>query len=153
MLREQLPKDPMSSSSKVCNNYPLLAFSYLVRRFVLCPRFCLICYKYALSYSLSIHPLLTDSCRCSTDAAMKPSQHSSPSFATLRFASSNSSPSVSVLHSNTKSRQTLLPSTSLFNSLTSVQKKEPSKVTSYRKDSHSKYQRTSSKEVGSREIL
>ncbi|GAA5893568.1 uncharacterized protein JCM6883_003563 [Sporobolomyces salmoneus] len=40
----KLPKDPMRSS-KACNNYPLLAMSYLVRRFVLCPRFCLICYK------------------------------------------------------------------------------------------------------------
>ncbi|GJN90810.1 hypothetical protein Rhopal_003824-T1 [Rhodotorula paludigena] len=39
-----LPTDPMAST-KTASNFPLLAFSYLVRRFVMCPRFCLNCYK------------------------------------------------------------------------------------------------------------
>lgn len=42
----QLPPDPMTSK-KPTNNYPMLAFSYFLRRFVMCPRFCLICFKYA----------------------------------------------------------------------------------------------------------
>lgn len=39
-----LPKDPMSKAG-TSNNFPLLAFTYLIRRFVMCPRFCLNCYK------------------------------------------------------------------------------------------------------------
>lgn len=41
----QLPKDPMAKIGRKSSNYPLLAFSYLIRRFVMCPLFCLICFK------------------------------------------------------------------------------------------------------------
>lgn len=36
----------MEKNSKSANNYPLLAYTYLVRRFVMCPSFCLICFKF-----------------------------------------------------------------------------------------------------------
>lgn len=41
----QLPEDPMKGNTPAANNYPLLAYTYLIRRFVMCPRFCLICFK------------------------------------------------------------------------------------------------------------
>lgn len=49
----------MSKSSKATSNYPLLAFSYLLRRFVMCPRFCLICFKCVLSSLFSPSSPLT----------------------------------------------------------------------------------------------
>ncbi|GAA5978067.1 hypothetical protein JCM5350_007386 [Sporobolomyces pararoseus] len=60
----KLPKDPMRGV-KPCNNYPLLAMSYLVRRFVLCPRFCLICYKRCdAQISGALKPFVCDSSLC-----------------------------------------------------------------------------------------
>ncbi|GAA5925491.1 uncharacterized protein JCM15063_005038 [Sporobolomyces koalae] len=58
----KLPRDPMESS--VCNNYPLLAFAYLVRRFILCPRFCLICYKRCDQVIISLKPFVCESQLC-----------------------------------------------------------------------------------------
>ncbi|GAA5881505.1 hypothetical protein JCM1840_007127 [Sporobolomyces johnsonii] len=58
-----LPKDPMGHG-RVCNNYPLLAFSYLVRRFVMCPRFCLICFKRCDENITALKPFVCDSSLC-----------------------------------------------------------------------------------------
>ncbi|BGP24987.1 hypothetical protein JCM10295v2_003907 [Rhodotorula toruloides] len=58
-----LPKDPMSSSS-TSNNFPLLASSYLVRRFVMCPRFCLNCYKRCDEKITSLKPFVCDNPLC-----------------------------------------------------------------------------------------
>ncbi|GAA5923452.1 hypothetical protein JCM1841_003333 [Sporobolomyces salmonicolor] len=62
-VAKQLPKDPMGNG-KVCNNYPLLAFSYLVRRFVMCPRFCLICFKRCDETFTALKPFVCDSSLC-----------------------------------------------------------------------------------------
>ncbi|GAA6060017.1 hypothetical protein JCM10212_001175 [Sporobolomyces blumeae] len=59
----QLPSDPMAGS-KTCNNYPLLAFSYLLRRFILCPRFCLICYKRCDQTVSALKPFVCGSSLC-----------------------------------------------------------------------------------------
>ncbi|ORY89473.1 hypothetical protein BCR35DRAFT_300675, partial [Leucosporidium creatinivorum] len=59
-----LPKDPMSKSSKPTCNYPLLAFSYLLRRFVMCPRFCLICFKTVDQTITALKPFVCDSQLC-----------------------------------------------------------------------------------------
>lgn len=41
-----VPADPLVSKlASERDNYPLLAYTYLVRRFIMCPRFCLICFK------------------------------------------------------------------------------------------------------------
>ncbi|GAA6008198.1 hypothetical protein JCM11491_001926 [Sporobolomyces phaffii] len=58
-----LPKDPMRGT-KICNNYPLLAMAYLVRRFVICPRFCLICYKRCDAEISALKPFVCDSELC-----------------------------------------------------------------------------------------
>ncbi|BGP08426.1 hypothetical protein JCM10049v2_004273 [Rhodotorula toruloides] len=58
-----LPRDPMSSSS-TANNFPLLAFSYLVRRFIMCPRFCLNCYKRCDEKITSLKPFVCDNPLC-----------------------------------------------------------------------------------------
>ncbi|CEQ39453.1 SPOSA6832_00978, partial [Sporobolomyces salmonicolor] len=68
-VAKQLPKDPMGNG-KVCNNYPLLAFSYLVRRFVMCPRFCLICFK-CVDWLLLPHLVFARRCD-ETFTALKP---------------------------------------------------------------------------------
>ncbi|GAA5950707.1 hypothetical protein JCM21900_000486 [Sporobolomyces salmonicolor] len=62
-VAKQLPKDPIGNG-KVCNNYPLLAFSYLVRRFVMCPRFCLICFKRCDDTFTALKPFVCDSSLC-----------------------------------------------------------------------------------------
>ncbi|GAA5835600.1 hypothetical protein JCM3766R1_006458 [Sporobolomyces carnicolor] len=60
----ELPKDPMRGAL-VCNNYPLLAACYLIRRFVLCPRFCLICYKRCdARISGALKPFVCESSLC-----------------------------------------------------------------------------------------
>ena len=41
-LDVQLPDDPMRDPS-LRDNFPIIAFSYLLRRFCMCPRFCLVC--------------------------------------------------------------------------------------------------------------
>lgn len=59
----QLPKDPMASA-KTANNFPLLAFSYLVRRFVMCPRFCLNCFKRCDMEIKALKPYVCDNPLC-----------------------------------------------------------------------------------------
>ncbi|KAM0753059.1 hypothetical protein T439DRAFT_323673 [Meredithblackwellia eburnea MCA 4105] len=60
----RLPPDPMGKNSKSPNNYALLAYSYLVRRFVMCPRFCLICYKKITSGIVALKPFVCESPLC-----------------------------------------------------------------------------------------
>ena len=40
----QMPADPQATAA-TRDNFPLTAFAYLIRRFIMSPRFCLICYK------------------------------------------------------------------------------------------------------------
>ncbi|GAA5820502.1 hypothetical protein JCM11251_003020 [Rhodosporidiobolus azoricus] len=58
-----LPKDPMADA-KTANNFPLLAFAYLVRRFIMCPRFCLNCYKRADETITALKPFVCESPLC-----------------------------------------------------------------------------------------
>ncbi|KWU47088.1 hypothetical protein RHOSPDRAFT_14601, partial [Rhodotorula sp. JG-1b] len=58
-----LPKDPMASI-KTANNFPLLAFSYLIRRFVMCPRFCLNCFKRCDMTITALKPFVCDNPLC-----------------------------------------------------------------------------------------
>lgn len=39
-----MPVDPQANDA-TSNNFPFTAFTYLIRRFIMCPKFCLICYK------------------------------------------------------------------------------------------------------------
>ncbi|GAA6050354.1 hypothetical protein JCM3770_002978 [Rhodotorula araucariae] len=58
-----LPEDPMASIN-TAQNFPLLAFSFLVRRFVMCPRFCLNCYKRCDQTITALKPFVCDSPLC-----------------------------------------------------------------------------------------
>ncbi|BGP40452.1 hypothetical protein JCM10450v2_004434 [Rhodotorula kratochvilovae] len=58
-----LPKDPMASV-KTAQNFPLLAFSFLIRRFVMCPRFCLNCYKRCDQTITALKPFVCESPLC-----------------------------------------------------------------------------------------
>ncbi|GAA5983163.1 hypothetical protein JCM10908_000179 [Rhodotorula pacifica] len=58
-----LPKDPMAST-KTAGNFPLLAFSYLIRRFVMCPRFCLNCFKRCDMVITPLKPFVCDNPLC-----------------------------------------------------------------------------------------
>ncbi|GAA6000083.1 hypothetical protein JCM10207_006044 [Rhodosporidiobolus poonsookiae] len=60
---DTLPDDPMEDS-KTQNNFPLLAFSYLVRRFVMCPRFCLNCFKRCDETITALKPFVCDTPLC-----------------------------------------------------------------------------------------
>ncbi|KAI5478234.1 ubiquitin-conjugating enzyme E2 Q [Pseudohyphozyma bogoriensis] len=61
-----LPNDPMGkkASTTLANNYPLVAFSYLIRRFVMCPRHCLICLKKINTEIVALKPFVCDSQLC-----------------------------------------------------------------------------------------
>lgn len=52
------------SSLKTANNFPLLAFSYLIRRFVMCPRFCLNCFKRCDMTITALKPFVCDNPLC-----------------------------------------------------------------------------------------
>ncbi|BGP16562.1 hypothetical protein JCM10213_000526 [Rhodosporidiobolus nylandii] len=58
-----LPKDAMKDV-KTANNFPLLAFSYLVRRFIMCPRFCLNCYKRSDETLSALKPFVCETPLC-----------------------------------------------------------------------------------------
>ncbi|GAA5904071.1 hypothetical protein JCM6882_003817 [Rhodosporidiobolus microsporus] len=58
-----LPVDPMASV-KTANNFPLLAFAYLVRRFIMCPRFCLNCYKRCDETITALKPFVCETPLC-----------------------------------------------------------------------------------------
>ncbi|GAA5872831.1 hypothetical protein JCM8547_005715 [Rhodosporidiobolus lusitaniae] len=58
-----LPNDAMADS-KTSNNFPLLAFSYLLRRFVMCPRFCLNCYKRVDANLTALKPYVCETPLC-----------------------------------------------------------------------------------------
>ncbi|SCV71838.1 BQ2448_4532 [Microbotryum intermedium] len=57
-----LPVDPMAKEGT--NNYPWLAMAYLVRRFVMCPRFCLICFKEVNHKFAALKPFVCSSSLC-----------------------------------------------------------------------------------------
>ncbi|SGY22977.1 BQ5605_C019g08878 [Microbotryum silenes-dioicae] len=57
-----LPVDPMAKD--VTDNYPWLAMAYLVRRFVMCPRFCLICFKEVNHKFSALKPFVCSSSLC-----------------------------------------------------------------------------------------
>lgn len=50
-----MPADPQATTA-TADNFPLTAFAYLLRRFMMCPKFCLICYK-AVEFS-SLKPFV-----------------------------------------------------------------------------------------------
>ena len=52
------------ASLKTANNFPLLAFSYLIRRFVMCPRFCLNCFKRCDMTITALKPFVCDNPLC-----------------------------------------------------------------------------------------
>lgn len=52
------------TSAKTANNFPLLAFSYLIRRFVMCPRFCLNCFKRCDQVITALKPFVCDNPLC-----------------------------------------------------------------------------------------
>ena len=52
------------SSLKTANNFPLWAFSYLIRRFVMCPRFCLNCFKRCDMTITALKPFVCDNPLC-----------------------------------------------------------------------------------------
>ncbi|GAA5856066.1 hypothetical protein JCM9279_006494 [Rhodotorula babjevae] len=62
-VSQTLPQDPMASL-ETAHNFPLLAFSYLVRRFVMCPRFCLNCYKRCDQVITALKPFVCESPLC-----------------------------------------------------------------------------------------
>ncbi|GAA5944159.1 hypothetical protein JCM3775_001084 [Rhodotorula graminis] len=62
-VSQTLPPDPMASLA-TAHNFPLLAFSYLIRRFVMCPRFCLNCYKRCDQVITALKPFVCESPLC-----------------------------------------------------------------------------------------
>lgn len=59
----QLPLDTLSSAkSPLRDNFPLTCFTYLVRRFVMSPRFCLVCFKEAEYTSLKPYVCQSELC-------------------------------------------------------------------------------------------
>ncbi|BGP55681.1 hypothetical protein JCM8202v2_003288 [Rhodotorula sphaerocarpa] len=58
-----LPQDPMDSAV-TAQNVPLLAFTYLVRRFVMCPRFCLNCFRRCDQSITALKPFVCNSPLC-----------------------------------------------------------------------------------------
>ncbi|KAK4700785.1 ubiquitin-conjugating enzyme E2 Q, partial [Phenoliferia sp. Uapishka_3] len=60
----ELPEDPMGGDAGTFNNYPLLAYTYLIRRFVMCPRFCLICFKKITTGIAALKPFVCESELC-----------------------------------------------------------------------------------------
>ncbi|GAA5975703.1 hypothetical protein JCM11641_005842 [Rhodosporidiobolus odoratus] len=58
-----LPTDPMSNT-KTSSNFPLLAFSYLVRRFIMCPRYCLNCWRRSDENLSALKPFVCDTPLC-----------------------------------------------------------------------------------------
>ncbi|GAA6028379.1 hypothetical protein JCM8097_007003 [Rhodosporidiobolus ruineniae] len=62
---QTLPADPMSSSSmSKANNFPLLAFTYALRRFIMCPRFCLNCYRRCDQNITALKPFVCETPLC-----------------------------------------------------------------------------------------
>ncbi|KAH8929227.1 hypothetical protein BT69DRAFT_1276502 [Atractiella rhizophila] len=59
----KLPEDPLAFKA-TSNNYPLIAFSYLVRRFVMCPRYCLVCHRAINSDIIAMKPYICDNNLC-----------------------------------------------------------------------------------------
>ena len=57
----KVPRDPLLDAHNA-NNLPLIAFSYLVRRFIMCPRWCMICSR--LVDSVVIRPYVCNSELC-----------------------------------------------------------------------------------------
>jgi ubiquitin-conjugating enzyme E2 Q len=57
----KLPADPMAHPLYK-QNFPLIAFSYLVRRFVLCPWFCVICHQKV--QDIAVRPYVCTSALC-----------------------------------------------------------------------------------------
>ncbi|KAK4053896.1 hypothetical protein OIO90_003733 [Microbotryomycetes sp. JL221] len=58
-----VPADPMDSPATV-NNFPMVAFAYLLRRFVMCPRFCLVCHKAVESHVVALKAFVCSSSLC-----------------------------------------------------------------------------------------
>lgn len=59
----QIPEDPVSKT-ETSNCYPLIAFSYLIRRFVMCTTFCLVCYKRVQSDVVALKPYVCENSLC-----------------------------------------------------------------------------------------
>ena len=57
----KLPADPQASPA-TRDNFPLTAFAYLLRRFVMCSKFCLICFKSTEFSSLKAFVCSSDLC-------------------------------------------------------------------------------------------
>ncbi|OSX62557.1 hypothetical protein POSPLADRAFT_1046024 [Postia placenta MAD-698-R-SB12] len=64
-LTYKLPPDPLlSRDSRDRLNLPLLAFSYLLRRLTLCPRYCIVCHDRLLTDYEALKPYVCDSPLC-----------------------------------------------------------------------------------------
>ena len=77
----KVPRDPLLDAHNA-NNLPLIAFSYLVRRFIMCPRWCMICSRLVCATEILPDP---------THAAIT----SSSGLTSVRMSSAPSSISVS----------------------------------------------------------
>ncbi|KAF9809445.1 hypothetical protein IEO21_07397 [Rhodonia placenta] len=63
--RYNLPPDPLLSRGSLdCINLPLLAFSYLLRRLTLCPRYCLVCHDRLQTDYVALKPYVCNSPLC-----------------------------------------------------------------------------------------
>ncbi|KAF8523448.1 hypothetical protein BU17DRAFT_43697 [Hysterangium stoloniferum] len=59
-----LPPDPIANHTQGQLNLPLIAYCYLVRRFTLCPRYCLVCHRKIATNFEALKPYVCDDKLC-----------------------------------------------------------------------------------------